>query len=208
MLEQIEKTIYKVAIYIRLSKEDVDRGYDESESIKNQRTLLTEYVQKLGWKYQLIDTYIDQGFTGTNFNRPAFQRMIKDINLGKVNMVVTKDLSRLGRDYIETGEYIEKWFPENNVRYVSVTDGIDTYIDSTNNDITPFKAIMNDYYAKDISQSQVKGFFENHLTSFVLLIIGFTFMLDFPILLMVSSKTMKQRRQKEQFGIKDDVVSE
>ena len=76
MLEQIEKTIYKVAIYIRLSKEDVDRGYDESESIKNQRTLLTEYVQKLGWKYQLVNTYIDQGFTGTNFNRPDFQKMV------------------------------------------------------------------------------------------------------------------------------------
>ena len=103
MLEQIEKTIYKVAIYIRLSKEDVDRGYDESESIKNPRTLLTEYVQKLGWKYQLIDTYIDQGFTGTNFNRPDFQRMVRDIENGKINMVVTKDLSRLGRDYIETG---------------------------------------------------------------------------------------------------------
>ena len=84
MLEQIEKTIYKVAIYIRLSKEDVDRGYDESESIKNQRTLLTEYVQKLGWKYQLIDTYIDQGFTGTNFNRPDFQRMVRDIENRKI----------------------------------------------------------------------------------------------------------------------------
>ena len=153
MLEQIEKTIYKVAIYIRLSKEDVDRGYDESESIKNQRMLLTEYVQKLGWKYQLIDTYIDQGFTGTNFNRPAFQRMIKDINLGKVNMVVTKDLSRLGRDYIETGEYIEKWFPENNVRYVSLTDGIDTFETSNgNNDIAPFKSILNDMYSKDLSK--------------------------------------------------------
>ena len=77
--EQIEKTIYKVAIYIRLSKEDVDRGYDESESIKNQRTLLTEYVQKLGWEYQLIHTYDDQGITGTKFNRPDFQRMIRDI---------------------------------------------------------------------------------------------------------------------------------
>ena len=150
MLEQIEKTIYKVAIYIRLSKEDVDRGYDESESIKNQRTLLTEYVQKLGWKYQLIDTYIDQGFTGTNFNRPDFQRMIKDIENGKINMVVTKDLSRLGRDYIETGEYIEKWFPGNNVRYVSVTDGIDTFEASNgNNDIAPFKSILNEMYAKD-----------------------------------------------------------
>lgn len=153
MLEQIEKTIYKVAIYIRLSKEDVDRGYDESESIKNQRTLLTEYVQKLGLKYQLIDTYIDQGFTGTNFNRPDFQRMVRDIENGKINMVVTKDLSRLGRDYIETGEYIEKWFPENNVRYVSVTDGIDTFESSNgNNDIAPFKSILNDMYSKDLSK--------------------------------------------------------
>ena len=83
MLEQIEKTIYNVAIYIRLSKEDVDRGYDESESIKNQRTLLTKYVENLGWNYKLIDIYIDQGFTGTNFNRPDFQRMIKDIELRK-----------------------------------------------------------------------------------------------------------------------------
>ena len=153
MLEQIEKTIYKVAIYIRLSKEDVDRGYDESESIKNQRTLLTKYVKNLGWNYKLIDIYIDQGFTGTNFNRPDFQRMIKDINLKKINMVITKDLSRLGRDYIETGEYIEKWFPEKNVRYVSVTDGIDTFANNNgNNDIAPFKSILNDMYSKDLSK--------------------------------------------------------
>ena len=153
MLETIEKTIYNVAIYIRLSKDDVDRGYDESESIKNQRTLLTEYVEKLGWKYNLIDTYIDQGFTGTNFNRPSFQRMIRDIKNGKINMVITKDLSRLGRDYIETGEYIEKWFPENNIRYVSVTDGIDTFAtDNGNNDIAPFKSILNDMYSKDLSK--------------------------------------------------------
>ena len=153
MLEQIEKTIYKVAIYIRLSKEDVDRGYDESESIKNQRTLLTQYVENLGWNYKLIDIYIDQGFTGTNFNRPGFQRMIKDINLKKINMVITKDLSRMGRDYIETGEYIEKWFPEKNVRYVSVTDGIDTFASNNgNNDIAPFKSILNDMYSKDLSK--------------------------------------------------------
>ena len=145
--------MYKVAIYIRLSKEDVDRGYDESESIKNQKTLLIEYVQKLGWEYELKDIYIDQGYTGTNFNRPDFQRMIRDIHLGKVNMVVTKDLSRLGRDYIETGEYIEKWFPENNVRYVSVTDGIDTFANNNgNNDIAPFKSILNDMYSKDLSK--------------------------------------------------------
>ena len=145
--------MYKVAIYIRLSKEDVDKGYDESESIKNQRTLLTQYVEKMGSDYKLIDIYIDQGFTGTNFNRPDFQRMIKDIELGKINMVITKDLSRLGRDYIETGEYIEKWFPEKNVRYVSVTDGIDTFANNNgNNDIAPFKSILNDMYSKDLSK--------------------------------------------------------
>lgn len=145
--------MYNVAIYIRLSKEDMDRGYDESESIKNQRTLLTEYVKQLGCQYKLINTYIDQGYTGTNFNRPAFKQMIKDIGLGKVNMVVTKDLSRLGRDYIETGEYVEKWFPENNVRYVSVTDGIDTFETTNgNNDIAPFKSILNDMYSKDLSK--------------------------------------------------------
>ena len=153
MLETIKTVIYKVAIYIRLSKEDVDKGFDESESIINQKSLLTEYVGNLGWEYELVDTYIDPGYTGTNFNRPDFQRMIRDIENGKVNMVITKDLSRLGRDYIETGEYIEKWFPENNVRYVSVTDGIDTFETSNgNNDIAPFKSILNDMYSKELSK--------------------------------------------------------
>lgn len=90
---KIKRTIYKVAIYIRLSKEDIDKGYDESESITNQKALLTEYVEKLGWEYELVDIYIDPGYTGTNFNRPDFKRMIRDIELGKVNMVVTKFIS-------------------------------------------------------------------------------------------------------------------
>ncbi|MCI8383752.1 MAG: recombinase family protein [Clostridia bacterium] len=153
MLETIKTVIYKVAIYIRLSKEDVDKGYDESESITNQKSLLTEYVEKLGREYELVDIYIDPGYTGTNFNRPDFQRMIRDIENGKVNMVITKDLSRLGRDYIETGGYIEKWFPEHEVRYVSVTDGIDTFsTNNGNNDIAPFKSILNDMYSKDLSK--------------------------------------------------------
>ena len=153
MLETIKTAIYKVAIYIRLSKEDVDKGFDESESITNQKSLLTEYVKSLGWEYELLDIYIDPGYTGTNFNRPDFQRMIRDIENGKINMVVTKDLSRLGRDYIETGEYIEKWFPEHEVRYVSVTDGIDTFATNNgNNDIAPFKSILNDMYSKDLSK--------------------------------------------------------
>lgn len=93
---------------------------------------------------------------GTTFDRPSFQRMLKDIENKKINMVITKDLSRLGRDYIQTGFYLEKYFPENRVRYISILDNVDTGIDSTSNDITPFKAILNDMYAKDIS-SKIKS---------------------------------------------------
>ena len=99
-----------------------------------------------------IKEYVDDGISGTTFDRPGFCKMLQDIENQNINMVITKDLSRLGRDYIKTGFYIEDYFPKNNVRYVAITDGIDTYIDSTNNDITPFKAIMNDMYAKDISK--------------------------------------------------------
>lgn len=143
---------YFVAIYIRLSKEDIkENGKDfESESIQNQKTLLTKYVIQQG--YTLVDIYVDDGYTGTNFNRPAFQKMLKDIELGKINMVITKDLSRLSRDYIGTGEYVEKWFPEHGVRYVALIDAIDTAIEGANNDIAPFKAILNDMYAKDLSK--------------------------------------------------------
>lgn len=149
---KLDSKDYLVALYIRISKEDIKDGgkADESESIQNQKTLLIKYVKELG--YTLVDIYIDDGYTGTNFNRPAFQKMLRDIELGKVNMVVTKDLSRLSRDYIGTGEYVEKWFPAHNVRYVALTDAIDTAVDSTNNDIAPFKAILNDMYAKDLSK--------------------------------------------------------
>ena len=88
----------------------------------------------------------------TVFDRKGFNRLIQDVEAKRVNMIVTKDLSRLGRDYIKTGYYLENYFPEKNVRYVAILDGIDTYFDTTNNDITPFKAIMNDMYAKDISK--------------------------------------------------------
>lgn len=96
------------------------------------------------------------GFHGTTFERPEFNRMISDIEVQRINMVITKDLSRLGRDYIKTGYYIENYFPEKGVRYVSILDGVDTFLDSTNNDVTPFKAIINDMYAKDISK-KIKG---------------------------------------------------
>ncbi|MBR3898563.1 MAG: recombinase family protein [Bacilli bacterium] len=147
----LEKKDYNVAIYIRLSKEDEKDGKErDSESVANQRNLLVKFVKDNG--YELVNIYIDDGFTGTNFERPQFKQMIKDIELGKINMVITKDLSRLGRDYITTGEYIEKWFPKHNVRYISLLDGVDTMFDTTNNEIAPFKAIINDMYSRDNSK--------------------------------------------------------
>ena len=139
---------YHVALYIRLSKEDESEG--PSQSVTNQKSLLEEFTQK--HRLQVYDTYIDDGWSGTSFDRPAFQRMVADIEAKKVNMVITKDLSRLGRDYIMTGHYMERYFPEHRVRYISLLDGIDTGVDSSANDITPFRAIMNDMYAKDISK--------------------------------------------------------
>ena len=146
-LEISDPMAYHVALYIRLSKEDENEG--PSESVTNQKSLLNEYVQQ--HRLSVYDTYIDDGWSGTNFDRPDFQRMISDIEAKKVNMVITKDLSRLGRDYIMTGHYMERYFPEHRVRYISLLDGIDTGVESSANDITPFRAIMNDMYAKDIS---------------------------------------------------------
>ncbi len=148
MLGSINK-IYNVGIYIRLSREDDDKVM-MSESITNQKSLLLQYVKENNLR--VYDIYIDDGYSGTNFDRPDFNRLLNDIELGRVNMVITKDMSRLGRDYIGTGNLIEKYFPEHNVRYIAVTDNIDTFLDNSNNDIAPFKAIMNDMYAKDISK--------------------------------------------------------
>jgi len=139
---------YQAALYIRLSREDEVDG--PSGSVVNQKALLDAFVQ--AQHLCVYDTYIDDGWSGTNFDRPAFQRMISDIESGNVNLVITKDLSRLGRDYILTGYYLERYFPEHHVRYLSLLDGIDTGIDCPANEITPFRAIMNDLYSKDISK--------------------------------------------------------
>jgi len=136
------------ALYIRLSKED--EGERESESVTNQRSILKTFAEERN--IGIFDTYIDDGWSGTGFDRPSFNRMIRDIERGKVNTVIVKDMSRLGRDYIMTGYYMERYFPEKQVRFISVLDGIDTKYDSTANDITPFRAIMNDMYSKDISK--------------------------------------------------------
>ena len=133
-----ENKIYEVGIYCRLSKDD---GTDnESASIATQKSILTDYVKRQGW--HLAKTYVDDGYSGTNFQRPSFQNMIKDIENGLINCVITKDLSRLGRNYLDCGLYLEVFFPEHNVRYIAVNDGVDT-LNKSAMDITPFRNILN-----------------------------------------------------------------
>lgn len=137
---------YKAAIYCRLSKDD---GTDvESLSIATQKSILTEYVKKMGW--HLVKIYVDDGYSGTNFNRPDFQNMIRDIEKGLIDCVITKDLSRLGRNYLDCGLYLEVFFPEHGVRYISVNDGVDTQ-NKAAMDITPFRNILNEMYSADVS---------------------------------------------------------
>ena len=138
--------MYRAAIYCRLSKDDDLQG--ESASIANQRDMLESYCRRQGW--EVVKVYQDDGFTGLNMNRPDLKRMLEDAGKGKVNLVITKDLSRLGRNYLETGYLIETFFPKNGVRYIAMNDGIDTNRD--NNDIAPFKNILNEMYSKDISK--------------------------------------------------------
>ena len=140
------------ALYCRLSLED---GKDnESMSISNQKLLLKDYAEKNGMFH--CEFYVDDGFTGRNFNRPAFQRMISDIEAGKISCVITKDLSRLGRNYIESGSYMEVFFPKHNVRYIAITDNYDS-LNKQEMDIAPFKNILNDMYSRDISKKVLAG---------------------------------------------------
>lgn len=149
------KNIYDTGLYLRLSKDDadVDGGKKtESNSISSQRDILRAYVQSHE-DLQIYDIYIDDGYSGANFERPEFQRMMADVRAGKVNCVLVKDLSRFGRDYIEAGRFIQKTFPALNVRFIAVTDGFDSlYADKTDSSlILPIKNFVNDSYCRDIS---------------------------------------------------------
>ncbi len=136
---------YSAALYMRLSKED---GKKDSGSIGSQKELLRRFAAENG--FSVFDEYIDEGFSGTNFERPAFKRMLSDIESGKINLVITKDLSRLGRDYISAGEFTEIYFPSRGVRYISVADSYDS--ENSFEDIIPFKNVFNEMYARDISR--------------------------------------------------------
>lgn len=142
--------IWNAALYIRLSREDGDKL--ESDSITSQRDMLCRFLSQ-NPDLKTFDEYVDDGVSGTTFERPSFQRMIEDIKTNKVNCVVVKDLSRLGRNHIETSKYIEILFPMLKVRFIAINDQIDSYLkpQSVNNVIVPFKNLLNDEYCRDIS---------------------------------------------------------
>lgn len=138
---------WNTAGYLRLSREDGDKA--ESDSIANQRKLLEQYVEAHP-ELHLVDFYQDDGYTGTNFDRPAFRRMEGDIGAGKINCVLVKDLSRFGRDYIEMGRYLERIFPAQGVRFIAVNDHVDSQ-QGRYDMLLPMKNIFNTQYARDIS---------------------------------------------------------
>lgn len=143
-----KQVVYNVAMYLRLSKDDGDNI--ESESITNQRKIITEYIDRHP-EMKLYNEYVDDGYTGANFNRPDFKRMINDIENKKINMVITKNLARLGRNYIETGTYIEKYFPDHRVRYIAILDKVDNFKDTVSNDFVPIKSVFNEKHCRDTS---------------------------------------------------------
>lgn len=138
--------VYKTALYCRLSSDDGNLG--DSSSIQTQKLMLENYAKDNNFK--VVDTYVDDGYSGLNYDRPSFKRLLNDIEDGRVNMVITKDLSRIGRDYIQTGYYTEIYFPDKNIRYIAINDNVDTK--KQDNDIAPFKNILNDMYSKDLSK--------------------------------------------------------
>lgn len=138
----------KAAIYARLSRDDTKAG--ESESISNQKSFLRRYAAEQGM--EIVCELADDGVSGTSFNRAGFNQLLLLIEEGQIDTVLTKDLSRLGRDYIQTGYYLEQYFPLHRVRYIAVNDGIDTGCEDSGNELSPFRAVLNDLYAKDISK--------------------------------------------------------
>lgn len=149
------KEFYKVAAYLRLSRDDMtsEGSKTESNSIRSQRDMIRSYIQKQD-DMAIYDFYVDDGYSGTNFNRPEFKRMMIDIEAGHVNCVIVKDLSRLGRDYIEAGRLIQKTFPAFSVRFIALTDKFDSLTADFNETsmVVPIKNFVNDSYARDISQ--------------------------------------------------------
>ena len=149
MIDYLTNKTYKAGAYVRLSIEDDNKDI-ESVSITNQRAFIKDYALKNN--IEVYDYYVDDGYSGGNFDRPGFKRLINDIENGIINCVITKDMSRLGREFIETGNYVFKYFPEHNIRYIAILENYDTLHPNGMEDILPFKAVINDMYIKDISR--------------------------------------------------------
>lgn len=153
------------ALYSRLSRDDELQG--DSNSIKNQKAILSKYAQEHGFSNTRF--YVDDGYSGTNFNRPDFQRMLEDVNDGLIGAIIVKDMSRLGRDYLKVGLYTEITFPDAGVRFIAINDGVDSE-SNIDNDFTPFRNIINEWYAKDTSKKiravfRAKGMSGKHLAT-------------------------------------------
>ncbi len=144
-----QENIVKAGSYSRLSREDGDKM--ESDSIRNQKDLISDYATQRG--FRIVEEYVDDGYSGTNFDRPRFQKMMEDVKKGKINCIIVKDLSRLGRNYIETGRYLEKIFPFLKVRFIAINDHYDSADQTGDADqiVIPFKNLINDAYCRDIS---------------------------------------------------------
>ena len=144
-----KQTIYNAGIYVRLSQEDMRAG--ESLSIENQKLILTKYVKEQGWN--LVDTYVDDGWSGTDFDRPAVQRLLSDAQSGKINLIICKDLSRFGRNYIEVGRYVDYIFPSYNIRFIALNDNVDTASKDTSAlDMMPIVNLFNEWHAASTSK--------------------------------------------------------
>lgn len=144
-----KQTIYNAGIYVRLSQEDMRAG--ESLSIEHQKLILTKYVREQVWN--LVDTYVDDGFSGTDFNRPSVQRLLSDAQTGRINLIICKDLSRFGRNYIEVGQYIDYFFPLHNIRFIALNDNVDTANrDSNAMEMMPVINLFNEWHASSTSK--------------------------------------------------------
>ena len=139
---------YSVAVYLRLSKEDGDR--EESESIANQRKIINNYLKR-NENFIFFKEYVDDGYTGANFDRPAFNEMLEDIKNKKINLIIVKSLSRFARNYIDSGEYLQKNFPDNGIRFISILDNYDNYLETVETDFLPIKSVFNEKHCRDTS---------------------------------------------------------
>lgn len=156
-----KQTIYNAGIYVRLSKDDERAG--ESLSIENQKRILTSYVTEQGWN--IIDIYVDDGYSGTNFDRPGVTRLLEDAKTGKINLIIVKDLSRFGRNYIQVGQYIDYIFPTYNIRFIALNDNVDTAsTDTMAMDMMPIMNVFNEWHAANTSK-KIRAVIESNAKS-------------------------------------------